>query len=680
MDFESRVTQQPEFKYDGKSGGPAWCKKVKNYLCGRNEHVEALLTFAEKRGLTEITNAEVASWATPACDTVTLSRRVWTFLGLCVSGDADEAYNLCPSGNGLDVWRALQHVVFRGSEMRRMNLENRVRDPKTARDLGQIRSCVQSWETDYKEFKDLGGTPLSERDRKTYLLKILPAGLRENLILNTGQYDQYVDFKHFVLNRSDEMVHLRGGPGSTGAHVADVVDMVEDDEALAAQRGGRPLRGAPKKAGAPQRTTQRTGAGVQDYCINCGSKTHQTRNCTRDNIPKERRPCFQCGKPGHMARDCTEKSARSLEDEGVAAMCTALEDDEGFIPVPAAHAARRPRAIKIEDFVKPKNRFMTLSSTCESPCCNQDAQSMGEMTGKERRAKLIAATSTPISTSTSTSIASSTSTRSIINAPNSKVSNDGPRNDVDGNPFVGRWESDMDDISKMEDLRAELQSKYAAKFGSDLHEDVAQQLAEERRGHQEKGINERDLDRVFEGMANGEYDPAATAAFYGIFSGILESEDMDMECHTADTEWEEIEVCVAADSGCGDHVMSKEHCPGYLVQPSVASKAGKGFIAAGGNKIANEGEACLNLRSGQQKMTSTFQIARVTRPLMSVGKICDAGHEVLFTRTHAIVRNLQGREICRFARKGGLYLLNFKLRSPKDAAKPTGFGGQGQKR
>ena len=57
----------------------------------------------------------------------------------------------------------------------------------------------------------------------------------------------------------------------------------------------------------------------------------------------------------------------------------------------------------------------------------------------------------------------------------------------------------------------------------------------------------------------------------------------------------------------------------------------------------------------------------------------DAGQEVLFTRTYAIVRNLQGREICRFARKGGLYLLNFKLRSPKDLAKPAGFGRQGQK-
>ncbi len=315
---------------------------------------------------------------------------------------------------------------------------------------------------------------------------------------------------------------------------------------------------------------------------------------------------------------------------------------------------------------------MSLTSTCESPCCNQKAQSQGEMTGKERRAKLIAATSTPIT--------SSTTTRSTINARNSKVSNDGPTKDVDANPFVGRWEQDVNDVTKMEELRADLQSKYAAKFGSDLHEDLAHQMAKENREHRDTSIDEKELDKMFENMANGAYDPATTSAFYGIFSGILESEDMDTECNTADTEWEEIEVCVAADSGCGDHVMSKEHCPGYLVQPSVASKAGKGFIAAGGNKIANEGEACLNLRSGQQKMTSTFQIARVTRPLMSVGKICDAGHEVLFTRTHAIVRNLQGREICRFARKGGLYLLNFKLRSPKDPAKPTGFGGQGQKR
>ena len=177
--------------------------------------------------------------------------------------------------------------------------------------------------------------------------------------------------------------------------------------------------------------------------------------------------------------------------------------------------------------------------------------------------------------------------------------------------------------------------------------------------------------------AEGQLDPATTEWLYEQFSGVLESEDVDdVDCNNAEGEWVEVDVVAAADSGCGDHVMSREHCPGYAVQESRASRAGKGFIAAGGDKILNEGEACLNLSAGKRQISSTFQIARVTRPLMSVGKICDAGHEVTFTKVCAIVRDLRGREVCRFARKGGLYLINFKLRAPKSS---TGFGRQGSR-
>ena len=64
-------------------------------------------------------------------------------------------------------------------------------------------------------------------------------------------------------------------------------------------------------------------------------------------------------------------------------------------------------------------------------------------------------------------------------------------------------------------------------------------------------------------------------------------------------------------------------------------------------------------------MQSIIQIAAVTRPLMSVGKICDAGHEILF-----VVRSREGEELCKFYREPeGLYVARLKLRSP------AGFAG-----
>ena len=89
-----------------------------------------------------------------------------------------------------------------------------------------------------------------------------------------------------------------------------------------------------------------------------------------------------------------------------------------------------------------------------------------------------------------------------------------------------------------------------------------------------------------------------------------------------------------------------------------------------GGTIPNLGQKALNLvdESVGRDLSGVFQIAAVTRPLMSVGKICDEGHEVIFRSDMAIVNDPQGSEICRFTRNnGGLYLAKMKLRAP------TGF-------
>ena len=76
------------------------------------------------------------------------------------------------------------------------------------------------------------------------------------------------------------------------------------------------------------------------------------------------------------------------------------------------------------------------------------------------------------------------------------------------------------------------------------------------------------------------------------------------------------------------------------------------------------GEVELNMVGPQGKFKSTFQVAKVTRPLMSIARICDKGHKVTFEKGHASVINSQGNEICRFARRGKLYMIDVKLRAP----------------
>ena len=83
--------------------------------------------------------------------------------------------------------------------------------------------------------------------------------------------------------------------------------------------------------------------------------------------------------------------------------------------------------------------------------------------------------------------------------------------------------------------------------------------------------------------------------------------------------------------------------------------------------MANLGEKRLSLEVEQDKrygaIASVFQIAQVTRPLMSVGKVCDEGLKVTFDSERADVCDTDGKIVCSFRRRdGGLYVAKRKLK------------------
>ena len=71
-------------------------------------------------------------------------------------------------------------------------------------------------------------------------------------------------------------------------------------------------------------------------------------------------------------------------------------------------------------------------------------------------------------------------------------------------------------------------------------------------------------------------------------------------------------------------------------------------------------------------ISSTFQVADVCRPLHSVSKICDQGHEMLYTSDEALVlpagvlskllATLNVKPVARHVRRGGLYVAKMKAR------------------
>ena len=95
-------------------------------------------------------------------------------------------------------------------------------------------------------------------------------------------------------------------------------------------------------------------------------------------------------------------------------------------------------------------------------------------------------------------------------------------------------------------------------------------------------------------------------------------------------------------------------------------EAGQHFVCAGNKRIPNQGQVTLGLKglNEAKAIKSTFQVADVTRPLWSVGRICDEGFKITFDDKKAEVLDKKGRVVCTFDRQGGLYLSKLRLKTP----------------
>ena len=156
---------------------------------------------------------------------------------------------------------------------------------------------------------------------------------------------------------------------------------------------------------------------------------------------------------------------------------------------------------------------------------------------------------------------------------------------------------------------------------------------------------------------------------YASDNQLIESSEVEDDSCVLNSEvWQDVEFEVALDSGSQDHVCDEVDCPGYMTEQSPGTSRGQCFIVGNGGRLDNLGQRSLNLEpfnDASTPLSSCFQIARVTRPLMSVGRICDNGMKVEFDDKQAVVRDAEGQQVCVFERKpGGLYTCKFRLKSP----------------
>ena len=101
-------------------------------------------------------------------------------------------------------------------------------------------------------------------------------------------------------------------------------------------------------------------------------------------------------------------------------------------------------------------------------------------------------------------------------------------------------------------------------------------------------------------------------------------------------------------------------------------------MVGNGERVKNQGQVKLRMKGKDENgllMSSVFQIAEITRPLMSVSRICDQDLVCIFEKTHARITDKDGKLVARFERDGGLYTCTMKLRRPElpNNNSPAGF-------
>ena len=85
------------------------------------------------------------------------------------------------------------------------------------------------------------------------------------------------------------------------------------------------------------------------------------------------------------------------------------------------------------------------------------------------------------------------------------------------------------------------------------------------------------------------------------------------------------------------------------------------------------------MRSNEGVWSETrWQIAPVTRPLLSVGEECDSNKLVIFAKTGGAIMSLETGTVRRFPRKNGAYEMEMWVPPPPSQPKATGFTRPGR--
>ena len=135
-------------------------------------------------------------------------------------------------------------------------------------------------------------------------------------------------------------------------------------------------------------------------------------------------------------------------------------------------------------------------------------------------------------------------------------------------------------------------------------------------------------------------------------------------------------LSVAVDSGACDNVIDPKDVGLYeeYVKDTEASRNQENFLAANGEEIPNYGEVKVPIITRERTLRGiTFQAAGVAKGLLSVEKMNESGHVVIFDGDDSYVVNKWTGEMNQLRRQDGNFMLDIWI-PPPETAQEWGFG------
>ena len=728
--FDEKTATSEAMKYPDGSDMRArdqWMKTARNYLIGRAGEMEMFLLWAENWQSHPISKADVASLAqSNVCmdhDPSKLSKDLWSFLNLSMAGARDKSHlEHADPGNGFDVWRRIVVPLGPRSAERLGRMHDAVTIPTKVKRAVEVEKALDDWELDLSEYYRCGGAKLAEDTKIRTAAKILPAAPEidatihlqlKHLIDSGATYYQWREHLRVSTNYLIDIGCMRGSGGA--AHVVNdgipkipeswgsqvgaedvhqaehesVPEMPAPDDfpegtfanedakaryALVVSRFQQRRRPtpAPKKRPSPiQKGTDGNGPprDVRDIkCANCGQAGHTAPECSRPKVELSQRKCHKCGKPGHIARFCKEKSPAKVavvqaEAPSTRRVLMVHSSDDLGVPQPPTLGDCHVR-------VRARNQRGRRGGArlCMPGCGCWEDTGLGAL---------------------SSQIPESAPTPA---APRAEASKGTPSSGVAAEAFPPLSESTP--ISKSAAKRA-AKAERAARFDEDIEDHLramnlgvsahpeASEVPQPRlQASRPCSPSHEHLERV-EGECPEPVGPSSSAGGEQPMSPPVELRAHAILPVTTNDEhlfqvgeFVERDIEIILDSGCSAHVMDSEHAPGYNVSPSPGSMRGQTFYVGNGEPLPNEGQINLHFAARDdtgemQNLSSIFQVAEVTSPLMSVSSICDKGFTCVFDSKCGRVLDQQGATVCTFDRSNGLYVKSVKLQPPEPFHRPA---------